>query len=134
MTWTHSYTDEAYTIVYCLLYGKSKRWLAEAYQSYLQEKDTDNDTGQVKIRGVSYYAKLPKDILVDACHEAILDTFTCSNGGFSMYVDSQGWYSIDLGEWDTLSEKLAEKLYNLTGFDGYMPTQHTNEEDNYYEI
>lgn len=94
MTWQHSYTPEAYDIALELLYTKPKYWLINAIMAHKSGKRNQPPFKKDLQR-------LHKDTLVEICFECILDTGLCSNGGFEMYIDSEGWYTIDLRDYDT---------------------------------
>lgn len=104
---SHSFTSEVYTtILPTILLNKPKKWLAYAFASYCDYAES----ARLSIRKLS---ALPKETLVNACMEAIIDVNACSNDFDEIYIDAEGWYSVSLSEYDSMTDKQKDVL------DGY---------------
>jgi len=101
MAWEHSYSAEAYSLAHVELETWSCENLAEALSAYNftkneHEREWGRDSNLSDDQDI--LAKLPHDILMDACMDAIEDVRLCSNGGHRMYIDFEGWYQVELSK------------------------------------
>lgn len=106
MAWEHSYVPEAYDLARAELETWTREALAEALAEYNYGKfhgDPPWRPGNPHYRGgwtmeTVLHPRLAHDILVDACMDAIMDVYTCDNGGWAMWIDFDGYHKVVLGE------------------------------------
>jgi len=91
MAWSHSYTAQAYVDAQHVLETWDKSDLVAAILEY------NVQTGKHST-GKELLMRLPIDVLVQSCMDAIRDTNTCDNGAWAMWIDPEGFFRVELSE------------------------------------
>jgi hypothetical protein len=89
MAWTHSYSPQAYVDAQNVLETWDKSDLVDALLEY------NAQTGKHST-GKELLMRLPMDVLVQSCMDAIEDTRLCDNGGGAMWIDPEGFFRVEL--------------------------------------
>lgn len=104
MVWEWSHTQEAYEMAQAWLYEQPREWLVEAIVAGECETYDGDNIEQYEQSRIAFYTQtrgngeylLYHDLLADRAWEIAESHRTCSNGGFDLYIDRQGWYRIPL--------------------------------------
>lgn len=103
MAWGLSHTAEAYQYAAERIAELTRRKLQDAaigWKAALREYAAEQ--GEPAPRFTFDVRKLPRDILVDFVVEhALGEHGSCSNGGWELYVDPEGWITVPFGPEDT---------------------------------
>ena len=94
MAWPLSHTAEAYAYAGARIRELPRRQLQDAAISW---KDVLREAGELTGRGFNV-RRVPLAILVDFVSEqALSERGSCSNGGWELYVDPEGFITVPFG-------------------------------------
>jgi len=101
MAWSISITPEGWNDIRKALEAWSVNELAAALGDYNYEvwHGSFGRPANPRHRGAwsaKKLARLPHDILVDACFEAVEDVNTCDSGGYYYWIDPEGYHKVEL--------------------------------------
>ena len=68
----------------------------DAFEAAEQREDGDPMQAADSVREL--IGELPHDLLVDRAVELIEEHRTCDNGGFSFWIDREGFHTVSVGE------------------------------------
>ncbi|HEY3331959.1 MAG TPA: hypothetical protein VGK19_18145 [Capsulimonadaceae bacterium] len=105
MAWQISITNEGWGDIRRALETWSVTRLAEALGDYNYEvfHGSFGRRADVHHKGAwsaKKLARLPHDVLVDACFAAVEDVDTCDNGGYLYWVDPEGYHKVEISDAD----------------------------------
>lgn len=100
MAWEISISAEGWTEIRAALEEWSRESLIEAIAGDKFEnvfaKSDDHHAGRASAAERKKLEQLPHDLLVDRAFELIEQNGTCENGGWSYWIDREGFHRVEL--------------------------------------